>query len=155
MSAMIAMVIRLTYSQQFTMVWRVLFIISSIIATIYALYWDLCVDWGLLNRHSKNKWLRDKIILKRKYLYFIAMVSIIPPISTHPNIHIWDIHFKIDLFICVLDSMRQDVFNYVLEGVNNLTILDLSILNKYFVVCCIGIVKIVLKKYAWSMLQRL
>ena len=44
--------------------------------------------------------------------------------------------------------MLQDVFNYVLEGVNNLTILDLSILNKYFVVCCIGIVKIVLKKYA-------
>ena len=90
MSAMIAMVMRLTYSQEFTVVWRVLFIISSIIATIYALYWDLCVDWGLLNRHSKNKWLRDKIILKRKYLYFIAMVSIIPPISTHQN-YIFDI----------------------------------------------------------------
>lgn len=45
----------------------------SVIATIYTCYWDLCVDWGLLNRHSKNKWLRDKIVTKKKSVYFMAI----------------------------------------------------------------------------------
>lgn len=54
---------------------RVLFIIASIIATIYTNYWDLCVDWGLLNSQSKNRWLRDKLILRNKKIYFAAIVS--------------------------------------------------------------------------------
>jgi hypothetical protein len=48
--------------------------VVSVIATIYICYWDLCVDWDLLNRHSKNKWLRDKIVTKKKSVYFMAIV---------------------------------------------------------------------------------
>lgn len=48
-------------------------VVASVVATIYAGYWDLCVDWGLLNRHSKNKWLRDKIITRNKSVYFVAI----------------------------------------------------------------------------------
>lgn len=80
MSAIIAVGLRQAYTNYRTLPGyelplRVLFMIASIIATIYTNYWDLCVDWSLLNKKSKNKWLRDKIILKNKSLYFIAIVS--------------------------------------------------------------------------------
>lgn len=81
MSAMVAVAFRLTYKySMYNVAWLVLFILASIVATLYTLYWDLVVDWGLLNRKSKNRWLRDELILKRKYLYFISMVSV-PPAS--------------------------------------------------------------------------
>jgi len=80
MSAIIAVGLRQAYTNYRT--WpgyelplRVSFIIASIIATVYTNYWDLCHDWSLLKKNSKNKWLRDKIILKNKPLYFIAIVS--------------------------------------------------------------------------------
>lgn len=80
MSAIIAVGLRQAYTNYRT--WpgyevplRVLFIIASIIATIYTNYWDLCNDWSLLKKKSKNRWLRDKIILKNKSIYFIAIVS--------------------------------------------------------------------------------
>ncbi|PQM35298.1 phosphate transporter PHO1 homolog 3 [Prunus yedoensis var. nudiflora] len=42
--------------------------------TIYGTYWDLVVDWGLLQRNSKNRWLRDKLLIPYKSVYFGAMV---------------------------------------------------------------------------------
>ncbi|KAM6573651.1 hypothetical protein CsatA_017731 [Cannabis sativa] len=53
---------------------RFLTISSSVIATIASTYWDLVIDWGLLRRDSKNPWLRDKLILQQKSIYFVAMV---------------------------------------------------------------------------------
>ncbi|KAL7606949.1 hypothetical protein Lser_V15G20250 [Lactuca serriola] len=47
---------------------------TSIFATIFATYWDLVMDWGLLCRNSENPWLRDKLILPKRSIYFIAMV---------------------------------------------------------------------------------
>jgi hypothetical protein len=80
MSAIIAVGLRQAYTNyrylpSHELPLRVLFIIASIIATIYTIYWDLCVDWGLLNSQSKNKWLRDKLILRNKKIYFAAIVS--------------------------------------------------------------------------------
>ncbi|KAK3218085.1 hypothetical protein Dsin_012055 [Dipteronia sinensis] len=48
--------------------------ITSAIAAIYCTYWDLVVDWGLLQRHSNNRWLRDKLLVPCKTVYFAAMV---------------------------------------------------------------------------------
>ncbi|KAB2064495.1 hypothetical protein E1A91_A09G025400v1, partial [Gossypium mustelinum] len=47
--------------------------ICSTIAAIYGMYWDLVVDWGLLQRRSKNRWLRDKLLIPYKGVYFRAM----------------------------------------------------------------------------------
>ncbi|KAL6186816.1 hypothetical protein ACLB2K_042935 [Fragaria x ananassa] len=41
---------------------------------LYGTYWDLVVDWGLLHRNSKNRWLRDKLVIPYKSVYFGAMV---------------------------------------------------------------------------------
>ncbi|XP_034198545.1 phosphate transporter PHO1 homolog 3-like isoform X2 [Prunus dulcis] len=54
--------------------WKILAGVFSIVAAIYGTYWDLVVDWGLLQRNSKNRWLRDKLLLPYKSVYFGAMV---------------------------------------------------------------------------------
>ncbi|CAJ1939798.1 unnamed protein product [Sphenostylis stenocarpa] len=48
--------------------------IFSISTAIFSTYWDLVKDWGLLQRHSKNRWLRDKLLLPQKSVYYAAMV---------------------------------------------------------------------------------
>lgn len=73
-SAMVAVAIKLKYASVGSTAWLALFIIFSCLATLYQLYWDLAIDWGLLNPTSRNPWLRNSLILKRKYIYFISMV---------------------------------------------------------------------------------
>jgi hypothetical protein len=54
--------------------WKLVAWISSIIAMLFGIYWDLVFDWGLLDRNSKNWMLRDKLLVPYKSVYFIAMV---------------------------------------------------------------------------------
>ncbi|XP_047317806.1 phosphate transporter PHO1 homolog 9-like [Impatiens glandulifera] len=56
-------------------IWKLMALISSIIATLLATYWDIVVDWGLLRSKSKNRWLRDKLVIPQKRVYFIAIVA--------------------------------------------------------------------------------
>ncbi|XP_010514093.1 PREDICTED: phosphate transporter PHO1 homolog 6 [Camelina sativa] len=55
-------------------IWRLLGGITSAMAVVFCTYWDLVYDWGLLNRTSKNPWLRDNLLVPYKEVYFIAMV---------------------------------------------------------------------------------
>ena len=73
-SAMLAMAMKLSYMIKEDTFWLVLFVVCSCFATLYQLYWDLVIDWGLLQPDSKNRWLRDNLILKKKYIYFVSMV---------------------------------------------------------------------------------
>ncbi|KAG7558592.1 EXS C-terminal [Arabidopsis thaliana x Arabidopsis arenosa] len=72
----VAVCLRTTYSvdEDNQFVWRILAGIFSAIAAIFCTYWDLVYDWGLLNRTSKNPWLRDKLLVPQKKVYFIAMI---------------------------------------------------------------------------------
>ncbi|KAI9162357.1 hypothetical protein LWI28_026496 [Acer negundo] len=70
----VAICTRSAYSLYMGMGWKIIAGITSAIAAIYCTYWDLVVDWGLLQRHSKNPWLRDKLLLPCKTVYFAAMV---------------------------------------------------------------------------------
>ncbi|KAG6654224.1 phosphate transporter PHO1 homolog 3-like [Carya illinoinensis] len=54
--------------------WKTLAWVFSAIASIISTYWDLVFDWGLLQRQSKNRWLRDKLLIPHKSVYFGAMV---------------------------------------------------------------------------------
>jgi hypothetical protein len=49
--------------------------IFSIIAAVYGTYWDLVMDWGLLQTQSTNWLLRDKLLIPYRSVYFGAMVS--------------------------------------------------------------------------------
>lgn len=75
-SAMVAAGARLTYARQNNHLWFSIVLITSVVATVYQLYWDFVKDWGLFNPKSKNLWLRDDLILKSKSIYYISIVSI-------------------------------------------------------------------------------
>ncbi|KAF8050988.1 hypothetical protein N665_1835s0003 [Sinapis alba] len=60
--------------QQDQIAWRVLAIIFSVVAAIFGTYWDFVHDWGLLKPSSENRWLRDKLLIPQKEVYFIAMI---------------------------------------------------------------------------------
>ncbi|CDY16129.1 BnaC08g39940D [Brassica napus] len=71
----VAVCLRTAYSfHKGDIAWRMVAAISSAAAAIFSTYWDFVHDWGLLNRTSKNRWLRDKLIIPQKKVYFIAMI---------------------------------------------------------------------------------
>ncbi|XP_011017762.1 PREDICTED: phosphate transporter PHO1 homolog 3-like isoform X2 [Populus euphratica] len=70
----VAVCLRTAYSLNKGVSWRAIAWVFSAIATIFSTYWDLVFDWGLLQRHSKNRWLRDKLLVPYRSVYFGAMV---------------------------------------------------------------------------------
>ncbi|CAM6125906.1 unnamed protein product [Calypogeia fissa] len=74
LSALVAVAIRIQYGNASSKAWLAMSIVSSTVATFYQAYWDVVVDWGLLRRDAKNRWLRDQLIMpKKKYIYFLSM----------------------------------------------------------------------------------
>lgn len=78
-SAMVAAAARMLYAMDPTPVRLALAIIACSGATVYQLYWDFVKDWGLLNPKSKNFFLRDQLILKKKSVYYFSMVRGLSP----------------------------------------------------------------------------
>ncbi|PSR84911.1 Phosphate transporter like [Actinidia chinensis var. chinensis] len=72
-SAMLAAGAKVVYEKERNMGWLCLLVIMSSGATVYQLYWDFVKDWGLLQFHSKNPWLRNELMLRRKFIYFFSM----------------------------------------------------------------------------------
>ncbi|KAA3488157.1 phosphate transporter PHO1-like protein 10 isoform X2 [Gossypium australe] len=69
----VAAIIRTICELKKGMAWMVLALVSSSVVVIVATYWDIVFDWGLLRRHSKNPYLRDKLLVPYKSVYFAAM----------------------------------------------------------------------------------
>ncbi|CAI0394442.1 unnamed protein product [Linum tenue] len=69
----VAVTMRTAYVLDKGFTWLVLAWVFSAIAAIGSTYWDLVFDWGLLQRHSKNWWLRDKLLVPSKRVYYLAM----------------------------------------------------------------------------------
>lgn len=74
-STIVAIATRTAFSLNRGIGWRIIAGIASAIAMIFGTYWDLVIDWGLLQRNSKNSWLRDKLLVPHNSIYFGAMVS--------------------------------------------------------------------------------
>ncbi|KAF1001588.1 hypothetical protein AG4045_027431 [Apium graveolens] len=73
-ATIVAVTTRAAYSLDKSISWKVVAIMTSAIAAISGTYWDLVYDWGLLDRKSKNRWLRDKLLVPHKNVYYVAMV---------------------------------------------------------------------------------
>ncbi|XP_020220031.1 phosphate transporter PHO1 homolog 9 [Cajanus cajan] len=73
-STIVALVMRTTNELHRGTVWKILAATSSSIATIVNTYWDIVIDWGLLRRNSRNPWLREKLSVPNRSVYFVAMV---------------------------------------------------------------------------------
>ncbi|GAM19145.1 hypothetical protein SAMD00019534_023200 [Acytostelium subglobosum LB1] len=50
-------------------------VIIAVISTGYGCAWDFLMDWDLLQRKSRNKWLRDHLVYRHKSVYYWAMSS--------------------------------------------------------------------------------
>ncbi|CAI9756189.1 unnamed protein product [Fraxinus pennsylvanica] len=70
----VAVVIRTAFELKKQLTWQVLALVSSVIATMFNTYWDVFVNWGLLQIKSKNLFLREKLLVSRKSVYFAAMI---------------------------------------------------------------------------------
>ncbi|KAL6186139.1 hypothetical protein ACLB2K_042260 [Fragaria x ananassa] len=70
---MVAVTMRTAYSLNKNVNWKILAGVFSVIAAVSGTYWDLVIDWGLLQRNSKNRWLRDKLLVPYTSVYFGAM----------------------------------------------------------------------------------
>ncbi|XP_075082677.1 phosphate transporter PHO1 homolog 9-like [Nicotiana tabacum] len=73
-STIVALVMRTLYAQKRGTFWRVMAASSSGITTVANTYWDIVIDWGLLQKNSRNRWLRDKLLVPHKIVYFVAIV---------------------------------------------------------------------------------
>lgn len=76
LSIIIAVATRTTFELKRGVTWKILAAASSGIATLIATYWDIVIDWGLLRWNSRNPWLRDKLLIQNKGVYFVAMVRV-------------------------------------------------------------------------------
>lgn len=76
-STIVAVAMRTSFDMKKGMTWKILAMTSSIAATVVSTYWDIVIDWGLLQRNSENRWLRDKLLVPNKSVYFVAMVGTI------------------------------------------------------------------------------
>lgn len=116
-SAMLAAATKVAYENNNSTGWLSLVIIVSSIATIYQLYWDFVKDWGLLQFNSKNTWLRNDLILKQKYIYFVSMgLNLVLRLAwlqtvIHPNIGSLDSRVTL-FFLAALEVIRRGHWNF-------------------------------------------
>ncbi|GMP46527.1 hypothetical protein CsSME_00014643 [Camellia sinensis var. sinensis] len=64
----VALCMRIDYSLNKGVSWNILAWIASVIVVVFGTYWDLVLDWGLLQRKSKNRWLILNVLLRFVWL---------------------------------------------------------------------------------------
>ncbi|KAI6693591.1 hypothetical protein NL676_021301 [Syzygium grande] len=116
-SAMVAAGARLTYARQEGMPWLIVVVVTSTVAMFYQLYWDFIKDWGVLNRRSKNPWLRDDLILNNKSIYFISIalntVLRFAWVETVLRFRVGVVESHLlDLFLASLEVIRRGHWNF-------------------------------------------
>ncbi|PSS28758.1 Phosphate transporter like [Actinidia chinensis var. chinensis] len=74
-STILAVSFRTAYVLDKGIGWKFMAWLFSVNAAIFSTYWDLVIDWGLFQKNSKNRWLRDKLLVPHKSVYFVAIVS--------------------------------------------------------------------------------
>ncbi|XP_030464320.1 phosphate transporter PHO1 homolog 9 [Syzygium oleosum] len=73
-STIVAVVARTGHELRRGFTWKIIAGTTSGVAMVINTYWDLVIDWGLLRRNAKNSWLRDKLAIQNRSVYFVAMV---------------------------------------------------------------------------------
>ncbi|XVE85825.1 hypothetical protein DITRI_Ditri17bG0122200 [Diplodiscus trichospermus] len=112
----VAVCLRTAYDINKGIAWRIMAWVVSAIAAIFCTYWDFVYDWGLLNRHSKNRWLRDKLLVPHKRVYFVAMgLNVLLRFAWLQTV----LNFKIPLhrqtlttIVASLEIIRRGIWNF-------------------------------------------
>ncbi|KZV15957.1 EXS family protein isoform 1 [Dorcoceras hygrometricum] len=121
-STVVALVLRTVYEQRRRerdeSFWRILATSSSGVTTIFNTYWDIVIDWGLLRRNSNNPWLRDKLLVSNKAVYFVAIVvnillrlvwmQLVLDIEDGPFLH----KKAMIALVAALEILRRGIWNF-------------------------------------------
>ncbi|XP_072982938.1 phosphate transporter PHO1-3-like isoform X1 [Typha latifolia] len=116
-SAMMAAGVKVAYEKEQNVGWLSLVVIVSTTATVYQLYWDFVKDWGLLQFNSKNPWLRNDLILRRKYIYYLSMgLNLVLRLAwlqtvVHPNFGSLDSRVT-SFLLAALEVIRRGHWNF-------------------------------------------
>ncbi|KAE8682090.1 Phosphate transporter PHO1-like protein 5 [Hibiscus syriacus] len=113
----VALCLRSAYSLNKGLGWGISAVVFSIAAAIFGTYWDLIHDWGLLKRHSKNRWLRDKLLIPNKSVYFGAMILDVllrfAWLQTVFNFNLFDLHRQtLVTIVSSLEIIRRGMWNF-------------------------------------------
>ncbi|KAH9295007.1 hypothetical protein KI387_038595, partial [Taxus chinensis] len=116
-ATIVAVLMRTAYSKSENDIWKILSILTSGIATFVGIYWDIVVDWGLLQRNSQNPWLREKLVISKSKIYFLAMiVNVFLRFAWMQSVlrfQIPGLHYKVTvaIFAC-LEIVRRGIWNF-------------------------------------------
>ncbi|XP_017221657.1 phosphate transporter PHO1 homolog 3 [Daucus carota subsp. sativus] len=117
LATIVAVTTRIAYSRDKSAGWNIVAWIASIIAAFSSTYWDLVWDWGLLGRTSKNRWLRDKLLVPHKSVYFVAMVlNILLRLAWLQTVLDFDVSFlhhqTLVTIVASLEIIRRGIWNF-------------------------------------------
>lgn len=116
-SAMLAAGAKVVYEKERSVGWLCLVVVVSSGATVYQLYWDFVKDWGLLQMNSKNPWLRNELMLRRKCIYYFSMgLNLVLRLAwfqtvLHSNFEHVDYRVT-GLFLAALEVIRRGIWNF-------------------------------------------
>ncbi|KAL3644625.1 Phosphate transporter PHO1 1 [Castilleja foliolosa] len=116
-SAMLAAGAKVAYEKDKTSGWLCLVVIMSTVSTVYQLYWDFVKDWGLLQFNSKNPWLRDELMLRRKFVYYFSLgLNLVLRLAWLQSVLHYNFE-KVDyrvtmLFLAALEVVRRGHWNF-------------------------------------------
>ncbi|KAK9118848.1 hypothetical protein Scep_016941 [Stephania cephalantha] len=116
-SAMLAASAKVAYEKQRGVGWLYLVVVMSSGATVYQLYWDFVKDWGLLQFHSKNPWLRNELMIRRKFIYYFSMglnlVLRLAWLQTVLHSNFANVDYRVTgLFFAALEVIRRGQWNF-------------------------------------------
>ncbi|KAL0431733.1 UNVERIFIED_CONTAM: Phosphate transporter [Sesamum radiatum] len=78
------------------------------VTTIYNTYWDIVIDWGLLQKNAKNRWLRDKLLISNKAVYFLAIFGCSFLDFEAPFLH----RKAMVALVACLEILRRGIWNF-------------------------------------------
>ncbi|KZV33662.1 hypothetical protein F511_34178 [Dorcoceras hygrometricum] len=116
-SIIVAVSTRTAYTLNGATSWKIIAWITSIGATIVSTYWDIVFDWGLFQWNSKNRFLRDKLLVPHKSVYYAAVVLNVllrlAWMQTVLNITIFSFHTQMMIaLVAILEIIRRCIWNF-------------------------------------------
>ncbi|KAK3414832.1 hypothetical protein EUGRSUZ_H00142 [Eucalyptus grandis] len=116
-SAMAAVGVRITYARHPNCLWLGMVLVTSVVATVYQLYWDFVKDWGFLKLKSRNLWLRDDLVLEHKCIYYISIalnvVLRVAWVETVLSFNVGAVESRLlDFFLASLEVIRRGHWNF-------------------------------------------
>ncbi|XXG74311.1 hypothetical protein AAC387_Pa07g3068 [Persea americana] len=116
-SAMLAAGAKVAYEKEKSVGWLSLVVVLSSTATVYQLYWDFVKDWGLLQSNSKNPWLRNELMLRRKIIYFFSMglnlILRLAWLQTVLHSNFGSVDYRVTgFFLAALEVIRRGQWNF-------------------------------------------